>query len=706
MKLFLHTALYSSLFSVSCLMSPLVIAEQGIRAVSETSGIVYFSDEGWSPGENGHICVGTDCSPAIRTKGELKRYIKDLEEGKAYQIALKISDFNSPNISIVFDPSVTGPVPITTDVNDFSYLDWEANSHRWSGGLASRVGGDQMQPHDEGSVGPEARTDGPEYLSTPINGASPSSHGFAFDISDDQLVWRWGPQTFKGLGDSGLEMHCSEDQGMTFTSVAISKGEATIPCAEPYTYFFRYVHPLALNNNPASAYIYTGGFTTTSRVDVNNYPTFTDGSANWMRYRHPVSHDGTTAAVLDNLQNGTRLRQVDRYTTWVEDSPGDVRLFMDISNPDNSLVRNDVHRNAAGNLNGQQQFSLSQNPGFGNAFSYGQVLQYEFTASDTGFRTGQMYNDFTYYTVGYGFGAYGDPRLNSAGKAGTTMWLSDTGRFSAEEYNAIFTQPFTTLNSEQQIDDFLVGHHLFHGIDPWKHKSNYFDDPDVHIGVASCGGCHFRDGRGSEVIDTPRGPRLPPPTYGVKLLEAIEGREAGMRWDGGVNTVAEQVNNALREDHKVDLDSVPGEVVRLLTAYTELLTVPNRDPGSYDDPDVVEGDKLFNQIGCADCHTPVQKTRTDAEPHLRNLTIRPYTDMKTWDLGEGEFRTAPLWGLGHNITLLQKNQRPLLFMHDGASTSVDAAIQRHGVSGASARSQYNALGTDQQRSIVKFVRTL
>ena len=700
------TLMLSALSSFTVLFSPITIADQGIRAVSEHSGVIFFTDEGWDPGFNGYICLGTDCQPAIRTRGELKRYVSDLVPQTTYQISLKLSEYQSPTTSVVFDTSITGPIPSPHVLNDFSYLDWEANSHNWSGGLFSRQGGDQMQPHNEGATGKLPRDNVPDYLSTPISGANPTSHGFAFDIEGQHLSWRWGPSIFKGDGDSGLAMFCSEDRGQTFQSVKVTNGEALIPCAEPYTYFFRYTHPLALNNNPASAYIYTGGFTTESRVDVANYPSFTDGSANWMRYRHPVSHDGITAAVMDNLQNGTRLRQVDRYSTWVEDSPGNVQLFMDISNPGNTLVRNDVQRNAAGNINGQQQFSLTQSPGFGNAFSYGQVVQYEFTASDTGFRTGQMYNDFTYYTIGYGFGAYGDPRLNAAGKAGTTMWLSDTGRFSQEEYNAVFTQPFTTLNTEQQIDDFLVGHHLFHGIDPWKHKSNFFDDPDVHIGAASCGGCHFRDGRGSEVIDTPRGPRLPPPTYGVKLLESIEDREAGMRWDGGVDTVAEQVLNAIQEDHKVDPNEVPSEVIRLITAYTEFLTVPNRDPGSYDDPDVVHGDQLFTDIGCSVCHTPVQKTGSNLPPHLKNLTIRPYTDMKTWDLGEGKFRTAPLWGLGHNITLLEKNNRLLRFMHDGQSLSIKAAIQRHGVNGAQSREKFNNLNDGEKNSIVKFIRTL
>ena len=244
------------------------------------------------------------------------------------------------------------------------------------------------------------------------------------------------------------------------------------------------------------------------------------------------------------------------------------------------------------------------------------------------------------------------------------------------EYNAIFTQPLATIHREKMIDDWIVGHHLFHGIDPSKHPQDASDenqvpvgaphDDDVKIGQRSCGGCHFRDGRGFEVTDTPRGPRLPPPVYGVGLLEAIEDREAGFTWNGDVPTVSQQVLNALVNDHKVDPAEMPEEVIDLLTTYTKLLTVPARNPGVYDRPGVARGDVLFNTIGCADCHTPVQQTNSE-ESHLRDLVLRPYTDMRIWSVNGGSFRTPPLWGIGHNLVILRKNNKEILFMHDGSA---------------------------------------
>ncbi len=668
----------------------------GIDSTSTNSGVYWFTAKPeWPTTGTFYSCkhLESDCYPATLNNGRWEREQANLVVGQTYTAQLKVPGFSAddfPQYTFVWqgngggDPDPGDPGDPTDP--DFAHLDWTSNSltnHR---------------------VGPPPRPNPPSALRTPINGAAPTSHGFAFDINGNQLSWRWGPQIIKGDGDSGLEMHCSDDNDATYQKVAVVGGTASIPCSGDYNYFFRYLHPThSLNNNPAHRWIWTGLFTTEgARVDPHNYPAFTDGSANWMRFRHPVSHDGTTAAVLDAQHNNDLLRNLDRYNVWVDDSPGNVQLGFDV---DGSVLRVESMRNTAGGPNGQQFFALNQNPGFDGVYSYGQVIAFEISAV-AGATGAQTYNDFSYYTVGYGWSNYGDPRLNPAGKASTTMVLSDNGTYSDLEYNAIFTQPVTTIHSEDMVDDFILGHHLFHGIDPNKQGSTTFDE--VKIGAFSCGGCHFRDGRGFEVVNTPKGPRLAPPTFGVKLLEVIEGRETGFSWDGSANTVADQVRNALINDHGVDPDALPGRVLELMTTYTEMLTVPARDPGSYDRPGVAEGDVLFNQIGCGGCHTPVQRTRSDAPVHLRDLTLRPYTDMKLWDLGsnDGSFRTAPLWGLGHNIRMLIKNNLELLMMHDGSATSVHEAIQQHGGSASSVRSAYNNLSAGDKQKVVDFVESL
>ena len=572
----------------------------------------------------------------------------------------------------------TGPVSA-----EFSNLDFTSNSH----------------PGDR--LGPPPRANRPDALGTPINGAAPPLHGFAFDIEGDQLTWRWGMYNFEGntrlAGDAGLEMHCSEDNNQTFKMAQLSNSRLTIPCSGTYTYFFRYKHPVALSSLEGTEWLHTGLYTSAWRVDVNNYESFTDGSANWMRWRHPVAHDGCTAAISDACHNFGKVSILDRYNIWIEDSPGNVEMNHQI---DGGIVRVEALRHSGSVTNGQQQFAFNRSTGFGDYFAYGQVIAFEITAT----AGSQVYNDFSYYTVGLGWGNYGDPRLNMAGRAGTTMIISGApGNDIFDEQEAIFTQPMVTVHDEGLMNDFIIGHHLFHGIDPNAYNG---DHDQVKIGERSCGNCHFRDGRGSEVIDTPRGPRLPPPVYGIKLLEWMEGREAGFRWDGGVATVEEQILNAFREDHNVDPNTLPPRVLETIVNYTEVLTVPSRRPAVYDDPQIARGDILFSEIGCADCHLPEARTRLDAPSYLRDIQIRPYTDMKLWDLGEGDFRTPALWGLSHNLTLLTSRNREVRYMHDGASRSISDAIGRHGAQAAQSRSAYNGLSGSDKAAIVEFVESL
>lgn len=579
-------------------------------------------------------------------------------------------------------------------------------------------------------VGPSPRPNPPDALATPINGASTTEYGFAFDINGSQLSWRWGSSIVKSGGDSSLEMWCSSDGDLTFKKSVLNGGTLTIPCAGSYNYFFRYMGAYPLNNNLATQWIYTGKFTTAgARIDVKAYPSFTDGSANWMRWRHPITNDGITAAVLDAQHNSSQLRYADRYTVWVDDKPGNVLLTPKI-HPYNGtetpsyigLARVESMRSGNSGPNGQQYYANERSvplnsvlisdentrkQAWGNLFSYGQVIPFEITAVAGGLSS-QTYNDLSYYTIGLGWGNYGDPRLTPAGKAGTTMFFSDSGQFSALEYNAEFTQPLVTLSTEDQVDEFILGHHIFHGIDPTKKGSSLFDDPAVQIGKFTCGHCHFRDGRGSEVIQTPRGPRIAPPVYGIGLLQAIEGRTAGFGWNGQDATIKSRIQNALIEDHGIKVAALPQRAFDLIDVYVESLTVPNRNPNSYDLPGVAHGEALFGQVGCSNCHTPIQHTKNDSltPSQVRSLTIRPYTDMKTWAMNGGTFRTPPLWGLGNNLDLLKRNGRAVMFLHDGSATTVDGAIQKHDNSGASVRTSYNALSPSDRTDLVNFVLTL
>jgi CxxC motif-containing protein (DUF1111 family) len=61
-----------------------------------------------------------------------------------------------------------------------------------------------------------------------------------------------------------------------------------------------------------------------------------------------------------------------------------------------------------------------------------------------------------------------------------------------------------------------------------------------------------------------------------------------------------------------------------------------------------------------------------------------------------EFRTAPLWGLG-------TRER---FLHDGRAPTLRAAIAQHGGEAAASRDRWLALGSEDRRALLAFLRAL
>ncbi|HTF70046.1 MAG TPA: di-heme oxidoredictase family protein [Edaphobacter sp.] len=104
------------------------------------------------------------------------------------------------------------------------------------------------------------------------------------------------------------------------------------------------------------------------------------------------------------------------------------------------------------------------------------------------------------------------------------------------------------------------------------------------------------------------------------------------------------------------------------------------------------GRQLFNEVGCALCHTVSFRTPGVANPSrpseqigpqtiaLRGQTVNLYSDLLVHHMGAtladnivqgnagpDEFRTTPLWGLGQR----------LFFLHDGRTPDLMTAIQDH-----------------------------
>lgn len=120
------------------------------------------------------------------------------------------------------------------------------------------------------------------------------------------------------------------------------------------------------------------------------------------------------------------------------------------------------------------------------------------------------------------------------------------------------------------------------------------------------------------------------------------------------------------------------------------------------------GESLFNQAGCATCHTPVLRTGPNPIAALDRKTVNLYSDLLLHDMGSlndgiaqagagsHEMKTPPLWGL----------RARGLYLHDGRATTLDAAIRAHDGEGAVARDRYISMTPQLKRNLQEFLGTL
>lgn len=248
--------------------------------------------------------------------------------------------------------------------------------------------------------------------------------------------------------------------------------------------------------------------------------------------------------------------------------------------------------------------------------------------------------------------------------------------------------------------------------------------------------------------------RLPLPVIGLGLLEAISDEtlfelsdpddsdgdgisgRPNMVWNqitsstevgrfgrkAGAQNLRMQTARAYAEDMGVSNpeltlgDAVPDiteEQLALATFYVQTLAVPLR--GDVADPDVVEGEAIFSDIGCISCHVSLIKTGEHPIEEVSYQTIQPFTDLLLHDMGEGladnrpdfqatgrEWRTTPLWGIGLTRKILGKES----FLHDGRARSLEEAILWHGGEAERVTERFKSLPEQKRNNLIKFLNTL
>ena len=159
---------------------------------------------------------------------------------------------------------------------------------------------------------------------------------------------------------------------------------------------------------------------------------------------------------------------------------------------------------------------------------------------------------------------------------------------------------------------------------------------------------------------------------------------------------------------------IPDDRLAKVVFYIQTLAVPAMR--NVDDPAVRQGARLFEDVGCASCHTPRHVTAPDFSVRpLQDQVIFPYTDLLLHDMGEEladnrpdgqatgrEWRTPPLWGIG----LVQAVNGHTRFLHDGRARNLEEAILWHGGEAAAAREVFKSLSLSQRQALLRFLRSL
>ncbi len=122
---------------------------------------------------------------------------------------------------------------------------------------------------------------------------------------------------------------------------------------------------------------------------------------------------------------------------------------------------------------------------------------------------------------------------------------------------------------------------------------------------------------------------------------------------------------------------------------------------------VIQGENIFNSIGCASCHKPILLTGRSDNPVFDRKPVPVFSDLLLHDVGTGdgipqaaaqanEIRTPSLWGL--------RFRRPLL--HDGSAATTWQAIQRHGSEADAVTDRYRRLRPDEKALLFAFLDSL
>jgi CxxC motif-containing protein (DUF1111 family) len=229
--------------------------------------------------------------------------------------------------------------------------------------------------------------------------------------------------------------------------------------------------------------------------------------------------------------------------------------------------------------------------------------------------------------------------------------------------------------------------------------------------------------------------RKPPMLFGLGLLDAvalrqpttpapgpdkITGRVGGtpaqpgrFGWKARIPDIKTFTATAFAQElgvgHTPGAPDYPDVAIEEIAAFVRLLGPP---PGSRDADDRAKaGERIFTEIGCAQCHTRSLKLTRQAATELgQQPEIRAYTDLLLHNMGAGladgivegkagpaDFRTPPLWGVS-------ASGPP--YLHDGRAHDLPEAIGMHDGEARNTRLRWEQLSPSDREALIRFLQTL
>jgi len=198
-----------------------------------------------------------------------------------------------------------------------------------------------------------------------------------------------------------------------------------------------------------------------------------------------------------------------------------------------------------------------------------------------------------------------------------------------------------------------------------------------------------------------------------------DGRLGRYGWKADIPSIDEFVRDALSVELGMTLPDEPGltfgtredaddvpdpemdlETMNALRFYLAQLAPP---PGTSTDPETeARGRVVFGDVGCDGCHVREMPARDGgvieiySDLLLHDVAPDGFVGVPSGDATMREFQTPPLWAVSKTAP----------YMHDGRSSTLDAAIRRHHGEAERSRDAYVELTNADRAALLAYLRSL